>query len=219
MSWRTLHLLLTTILYPISLKMDTNTITGTIYSVVSISIAIGLLFMSRPAGPPITSPISSEDAMSGLGSAAKFFGVVVPYLLIIVGPLIDLYNQKLKYSLVSIVGILSMGLGFVIQRAVHGSVGQLTMLTVATSAMVGFLVQDLIIEPIDINTKWLSSVFMILALGLQVLNSARGSLYSSALMNDLAAVSLGSGLGVIGWLIVWSIDKTYLPYYVLTEKK
>jgi hypothetical protein len=157
--------------------------------------------------------------MSGLGSAAKFFGVVVPYLLIIVGPLIDLYNQKLKYSLVSIVGLLSMGLGFVIPRAVHGSVGQLTMLTVATSAMVGFLVQDLIIEPIDINTTWLSSLFMILALGLQVLNSARGTVYSSALMNDLAAVSLGTGLGVIGWIIVWSIDKTYLPYYVLTEKK
>ena len=199
--------------------MDTTTITGTIYSVVSISIALALLFMSRPAGPPITSPISSEDAMSGLGSATKFFGVVIPYLLIIVGPLIDLYNQKLKYSLVSIVGVLSMGLGFLIQRAVHGSMGQLTMLTIATSAMVGFLVQDLIIEPININTKWVSSLFMILALGLQVLNSAKGSVYSSALMNDLAAVSLGSGLGVIAWLIVWSVDKTYLPYYVLTEKK
>jgi hypothetical protein len=92
------------------------------------------------------------------------------------------------------------------------------MLTIATSSMVGFLIQDLIVEPISINIKWISSLFMILALGLQVLNSAKGNLYSSTLTNDLAAVALGSGLGVIFWLIVWNIDKTSLPYYVLTEK-
>jgi hypothetical protein len=58
---------------------------------------------------------------------------------------------------------------------------------------------------------------MVLVLGLQVLNSAKGTVYSSTLMNDLAAVALGSGLGVLSWIIVWQTDKTYLPYYVLSE--
>jgi len=213
----TLHLLLTTILYRISLKMEGITISATMYSIISISIALALLFMSRPAGPALTSPISAEDATNKLSGAVKFFGVVVPYLLLVVGPLIDLYNQKLKYSVVSIVGVLAMGLGFGIQRAIHGSSGQLTTLTVATSAMAGFLIQDLVAQPANLNFKWLSGIAMVLVLGLQVLNSAKGTVYSSTLMNDLAAVALGSGLGVLSWIIVWQTDKTYLPYYVLSE--
>ena len=197
--------------------MDGLTISATIYTVISISIALGLLFMSRPAGPSVMPSISAADATSKLSGAVMFFGVLVPYILLAVGPLVDMSKQKFKYSLVSIVGLLSMGLGFVIRRAVHGSVGQLTTLTIATSAMVGFLIQDLIAQPMNMNFKGLSGFAMVLALGLQVLNSAKGSIYSSTLMNDLAAVALGTGLGVLSWIIVWQADKTYLPYYVLTE--
>jgi hypothetical protein len=218
MSWSTLHLLLITILYPISLKMEGITLSATMYGVISLSIAVGLLFMSRPPGPSLLPTVSGADAANSITGAAAFFGIAVPYILILVSPLIDMYNQKFKYSLVSIVGVVSMGLGYLVQRAVHGSVGSLTIMTIATSAMVGFLTQDVIAEPVSTQTRALSIIAMILTLGLQVLNSAKGTVYSSTILNDLGAVALGSGLGVISWIIVWSTDKTYLPYYVLTEK-
>jgi hypothetical protein len=199
--------------------MEGITVSATLYSVISLSIAVGLLFMSRPPGPSLLPTVSGEQASSSITGAAAFFGIAVPYILILVSPLIDMSKQKFKYSLVSIIGIASMGLGYLIQRAIHGNMGSLAMMTVATSAMVGFLTQDVIAEPVSPETRGLSIVFMVLSLGLQVLNSAKGNLYSSTLTNDLAAVALGSGLGVIFWLMVWSADKTYLPYYVLTEKK
>jgi hypothetical protein len=192
--------------------MEGITLSATMYGVISLSIAVGLLFMSRPPGPSLLPTLSGEQAASSITGAAAFFGIAVPYLLILVSPLIDMYNQKFKYSLVS------MGLGYLIQRAVHGSVGSLTIMTIATSAMVGFLTQDVIAEPVSTQTRALSIIAMVLTLGLQVLNSAKGTVYSSTILNDLGAVALGSGLGVISWIIVWSTDKTYLPYYVLTEK-
>lgn len=197
--------------------MEGITVSATMYSIASLSIAIALLFISRPPGPPITSPVTIEGAKSAITGLAAFFGIAVPYMLILVSPMLDMYNQKFKYSMVSIVGILSMGLGFLIQRAIHGNIGSLATMTIATSAMVGFLTQDAIAQPISIQTRTLSIVAMVLALGLQVLNSAKGSIYASTIMNDLAAVALGSGLGVISWIIVWSTDKSYLPYFVLTE--
>ena len=197
--------------------MEETTIPGTLYSILSISTALVLMFMSRPAGSSTMPTISGETAKSGLSKISQFFGVFVPYILMVVPVLVDMGAKKFKYSIVTIVGLLSMAFGFGIQRAISGGVGQLTMLTIATSAMVGFLFQDIIVQPVNGTTRGFSCFFMIVALILQVLNSAYGTLFSTPLMNDLAAVSLGTGLGVTGWLIVWSSSKTHLPYFVETQ--
>jgi len=65
----------------------------------------------------------------------------------------------------------------------------------------------------------MSTIVSVLLLILQVLNSATGNVLSSTFMNDLAAVGLGTGLGMIGWMLVWNYQKPLLPFFVASEPK
>ena len=194
--------------------MDETSIPGTLYSVVSILAAVGILFMnspSRPAGPGMTSML---NAAPGMGSITQTIGIAVPYVLMILPVLVDMGFRKFKYTVVTIIGILAMGIGIALQRVIVGSIGQLTMLTIATSAMIGFLFQDALVQPMGMAVRVTYCLFMLGALILQVLNSAIGGF--SPLISDLSAVALGTGLGVSSWLIVWSTARDKLPYFVAT---
>lgn len=196
------------------LKMDDTTLPGIMYSAGSILAAVGVLFMNappRPAGPGMMSFVKSAP---GLGYMTQMIGVSIPFILMGLPVLVDMGFRKFKYSIVTLIGVIAMGVGIAVQRAIVGNIGQLTMLTVGTSAMIGYLFQDAIVEPMDMGVRVTYCLFMLAALILQVLNSAIGGF--SPLISDLSAVALGTGLGVTSWLIVWTYAKDKLPYFVAT---
>jgi len=200
------------------LKMDIETLYVTTISMLILAGVGALLFMARTS-PAMVSAMSSAEMMGSAGRYGKMLGVAIPYVLFAVGPLIDLYNRKLHYSVVSMIGAAAIGAGIGFQKGIYGGSGSLSAMTVATAAMLAYLTQDIWAEPNQLNYQVMSTIVSVLLLILQVLNSATGNVLSSTFMNDLAAVGLGTGLGMIGWMLVWNYQKPLLPFFVASEPK
>jgi len=198
--------------------MDLETTYAVSYSMLILAIVGALLFSARPAGPPsapLTDSLPNSDTVKKYG---RFIGMGIPFVLLVGGPLIDIYNHEFKYSSVSVVGAIAMGLGFLFQRVIRGPDAFLSSTTVATAAMITFLLHDIWIQSSAYNFQLISTLLGVLVMILQLVHSSSGPVFSSSLLNDLSGAGLGVGLGALGWAFFWTFYRERLPNTVLSNK-
>jgi hypothetical protein len=195
--------------------MDTETIYALSYSFLIIAVVGGLLFSVRPPGPPSVpgpSPIPTLETVSKYG---RIIGIGIPYVLFAIGPLIDIYNREFRYSNLTLTGVAAMGIGYALQRAVHGPNAYLSSLTVATAAILTFWVHDVWINTSAYNYQLLTTVLGALILALQAIHGSSGPVFATALLNAGVAAAMGVGIGAFGWEVVWNLYRNRLPNYAI----
>ena len=193
------------------------------YSIFVI-LAVGvMLFMTRPPassmGTGLTSPISFADATQGVQRYGGILGMIVPYALMGISPMIDLYYREFKYSILTVIGAASVLIGYVYQYVLRGSSAFLPALTVATSAIVSFLVYDVWVQGTGKIYTFFATILGLLVIGGQVATNPSTTIFASKTTNDIASVGLGLALGALSWMIVWNSDKKYLFQTKLGKKE
>lgn len=201
--------------------MDTASWYALSYSLVVI-IAVGvMLFMTRPPAPPgpaFTSPVSLADATQGVKKYGGTLGVIVPYAMLGFGPFVDLYYREFKYSILTVVGAGAALIGYLYQYALRGSSAFLPALTIATCAMVSFLVYDVWVQGPDTATTIMATILGAGVIFGQTMTNPSTAIFASKMTNDAAAVGLGFALGALSWMIVWNTDTKYLFQTKLGKK-
>jgi len=206
-----------TILY-IIIRMDLETTYALAYGLLMLAVVGALLFSARPAGPPsppLTESLPNTDTVKKYG---RIIGMGIPFVLLAAGPLIDIYNHEFKYSSTSVVGAIAMGIGFLFQRLIRGPDAFLSSTTVATAAMITFLLQDIWVQSSAYNFQLISTVLGALVMVLQLVHSSSGPVFSNSLLNDLSGAGLGVGLGAVGWSFFWTFYRSRLPNSVVSSK-
>jgi len=193
--------------------MDTETIYALSYSLLIIAVVGGLLFSVRPPGPPTVPSPSSLPTMETVSRYGRMIGIGIPYVLIALGPLIDIYNREFRYSNLTLTGVAAMGIGYVMQRAVHGPSAYLSSLTVATAAILTFWVHDVWVNTSAYNYQLLTTLLGAMILALQAIHSTSGPVFATNLLNAGVASALGVGIGAMGWAVVWNLYRNRLPNY------
>ena len=194
--------------------MDPIVSPGLIYGILAIVITGGLLFMTRPAS--LTSPTSLSYGtyipnLSTFQRWGRIAGILIPFALIAIGPLVDLYKNSFHYTSISLIGIVGMILGYGYQTIVRGSTAYLSSLTIGTSAVLTYLLYDVWVNSDGYTFKVLSTVLGAILMFLQLLHTVSGPVFSTSLLNDGVGVLLGSGIGAISWVIVYNFYREYLP--------
>jgi len=148
----------------------------------------------------------------------RMIAMAIPFVLLAGGPLIDIYNHEFKYSSTSVIGAIAMGVGFLFQRILRGPDAFLSSTTVATAAMITFLLQDIWVQSSAYNFQLISTVLGALLMVLQLVHSSSGPVFSSSILNDLSGAGLGVGLGAVGWSFFWTFYRSRLPNSVMSSK-
>lgn len=191
--------------------MDVATSHALTYSIFMLVIVATLLYSTRLHG----FEFGEGFDMSALGAFKKYglrLGLIVPYCLIIIPPLIDLYEREFKYSLVSVIGVGSALLGYGFQYAIKGGGSFLPALTVGTTAMITFILNDAWMQKRHAHFTLILTLACALIVFFQAINNPPEGVFSTPLLNDGVAVLLGAGLGLIGWSISWNTYRSYLPH-------
>lgn len=193
--------------------MDPVASTGLVYGIIAVVVAGGLLFMTRktsvaPSSMSVGSYIPNLSTFQRWGRIA---GILIPFVIIAIGPLMDLYYNSFHYTTISLVGISAMLLGYLYQAIAHGTSAYLSSLTIGTSAALTYLLFDIWVQSDGYNFKVLSTVVGAVVMFLQLLHTVSGPVFSSSLMNDGVGLLLGSGLGAISWVVVYNFYREYLP--------
>lgn len=195
--------------------MDAETIYALSYSFLIIAVVGGLLFAVRPPAPPAEPSPSYIPDVKTISMYGRMIGIGIPYVLLAIGPLVDIYNHEFKYSNLTLTGVAAMGIGYALQRAVHGQNAYLSSLTVATAAILTFWVHDVWINTSAYNYQLLTTILGALILGLQAIHSSSGPVFATALLNAGVAAALGVGVGAFGWAVVWNLYRNRLPNYAI----
>jgi hypothetical protein len=192
--------------------MDQSVSAGLVYGIIAVTVAGGLLFMTRP---PIQTSWNVRGYIPTLSSFQRWgriAGILIPFVLIAVGALMDLYYNRFHYTTISLVGICAMILGFAYQAIIHGTSAYLSSLTIGTAAGLAYILFDLWAQTEGYTFKVLSTLLGLVIMFLQLLHTVSGPVFSSSLLNDGVGVLLGSGLGTIAWVIVNNMYREYLPF-------
>jgi hypothetical protein len=197
--------------------MDPVILGGVVYGVIAIVIAGGLLFMSRPKSPvaPGTGAWSVTGYVPTISSFQRWgriAGIVIPFAVLAVGPLMDVYYNKFQYTTISLVGIFAMVFGFLYQAIIHGTSAYLSTLTIGTAATLTYVLLDLWVQADGYSFKVISTVLGALLMFLQLIHTVSGPVFSSSLLNDGIGLLLGSGLGALSFAIVYNTKRDYLPF-------
>ena len=195
--------------------MDPIVSPGLGYGIIAIVVAGGLLFMTRPTSvlPSASSVGSYLPSLSSFQRWGRIAGILIPFILIAIGPLMDLAKNSFHYTTISLIGIAAMVLGFGYQAIVHGTSAYLSSLTIGTSAILTYVLYDVWANGEGYNYKVLSTVLGVVLMFLQLLHTVSGPVFSSSLLNDGVGVLLGSGLGAVAWVVVYQYYREYLPNY------
>ena len=197
--------------------MDLETTYAVSYSLIIIAVVGTLLFAVRPPGPPSepgTSYVPSVETVSRYG---RIIGIGLPYLLFLIGPLVDIYKREFRYSSMTLVGMAAMGAGYGFQRSIHGPSAYLSSLTVGTAAMLTYWLHDIWVNTSTYNYQVLSTILGALLLALQAIHSSSDPVFATALMNAGVASALGVGIGALGWAFMWNYFRTRLPNYEVPD--
>lgn len=209
--------------------MNQDVTFATAYSLFAIAIAGGFLYMTRTTS--IFAPLGSAAFMgvSTLGRVipnlttfqrlGRVVGILIPFVMMATGPLMDLYYNNFRYTTITMVGVSSMILGFGYQTLIRGSSAYLSSLTVGTASIVSYVLYDIWIQGNSYNYKALSTVLGVLLMFLQLLHTVSGPVFSSSLLNDLIGTMLGSGFGLLAWSVVWNNYRNCLPNSVAVKTK
>lgn len=209
--------------------MDSDTTFSLVYGIVTLIVAGVFLYMTRTTS--IFAPLGSlaSTGVSTLGRVipdlttfqrwGRIAGILIPFLLMAIGPLMDLYYNNFRYTTITLVGISSMILGFGYQTIIRGTTAYLSSLTIATSAIISYVVYDIWIQGNTYNYKALSTLLGVILMFLQLLHSVSGPVFASSLLNDLVGTMLGSGLGLLAWTVVWNHYRNCLPNSVAVKTK
>jgi len=203
--------------------MDLPASNSLIYGIVSLVVAGGFLYMTRRTGVfagigSTTYSIGSRlPNLSTLQRVGRVVGILIPFALIAVGPLLDLYYNNFRYTTVSLVGLTSIVIGFIIQTIVRGTTAYLSSFTIGTSAILTYFVFDVWNQSDTYNYKVLSTVLGVLLMFLQLVHTTSAPVFATSLMNDLVGTLMGSGLGIIAWVILWNHQRNCLPNSVAVK--
>lgn len=195
--------------------MDIETTYAVSYSLIIIAVVGTLLFAVRPPGPPTEPGTSYVPSIESVSKYGRMIGIGLPYILLGIGPLVDLYQREFRYSNITVVGAAAMGIGFVFQKSVHGPSAYLSSLTVATAAILTFWLHDVWVNTSAYNYQLLSTLLGAMLLALQAVHSPSGPVFATALMNAVVASALGVGIGALSWAFMWNYFRTRLPNYAI----
>ena len=194
--------------------MDTASIYALTYSLLVIAVVGGLLFMTRPPSTGPSTPWVDPNTLSSAGEGAKKYGgllaVGVPYALLGFGPLVDLYYREFKYSILTVIGAASVVIGYAYQYILRGSSSFLPSLTIATSAVVSYIVYDFWAQGTSRLYTTLATFAGAAVIWSQASTNEATTIFASKGTNDAVSVFLGLALGALSWMIVWNTDKKYL---------
>lgn len=190
--------------------MDSASVYALVYSLVMIAVVGVMLFMTRPPSVATATPSMSGMPAVDVRKYGGVLGTFVPYILLGVGPLVDLYNREFKYSILTVIGSASVLVGYVYQYMLRGSSAFLPALTIATSAVVSYLMYDVWVQGTGRTYTILATILGFAVIGAQAMTNQSTTIFASKTTNDLATVGLGLALGALSWIIVWNTDKSYL---------
>ena len=209
--------------------MDPVASNALIYGMVILVVAGGFLYMTRKTSPfaGVGSTVSMSAYAVGsrlpnlntLQRLGRVVGILIPFALIAVGPLLDLYYNNFRYTTISLVGLSSIVLGFILQTIVRGTTAYLSSLSIGTSAIITYFLFDVWNQGETYNYKVLSTVLGVLLMLLQLVHTTASPVFATSLMNDLVGTLLGAGLGIISWVILWNNHRNCLPNSVAVKVK
>ena len=187
--------------------MDASTIFALIYSLVILVVVGVLLFLSKP--PSAAPPTASFDARK----YATIVGQAAPYTLLGVGPIVDIYYRRFKYSIITVIGVGSMLLAFGFQTLVRGGHQFLPSTTVGFAAAASYLLYDIWMNDDTIQYPLSATLLTVVLAALHVFYlSPGGYMFANPLINGVVALVLGVGFGVLGWTVVYNADASRLPH-------
>jgi hypothetical protein len=201
--------------------MDSDTSFALGYSMIALLVAGGFLYMTRKTS--IFAPLGTlaYTGVSTVGSLApnittlqrwgRIVGVLIPFALMAIGPVLDLLNNNFRYTTITLVGLSSMILGFAYQTIIRGTSAYLSSLTIGTASVISYTLYDIWIQGAGYNYKALSTALGVVLMFLQLLHTVSAPVFSSSLLNDLIGTMLGSGLGLLAWGVVWNHYRSCLP--------
>jgi hypothetical protein len=202
--------------------MDPSISSGLVYGIIAVVVAGGLLFMTRKTSlvTPLVGIRGYVPNLSTFQRWGRIAGILIPFVIIAVGPLMDLYYNGFHYTTISLVGISAMVLGFLYQSLIQKTSAYLSTLTIGTAATLTYILFDLWSQAEGYNFKVISTVVGVVLMFLQLLHTVSGPVFSSSALNDGVGMLLGSGLGAIAWTIVYNTYREYLPFaYVAKPAK
>lgn len=212
-----------------NVNMDATAYNGMIYGIVAIIVAGGFLYMTRttsifsPLGTAAYSTASlvgrTLPTLTTFQRWGRIAGILIPFVLMATGPLMDLYYNNFRYTTITLVGISSILLGFAYQTFIRGTTAYLSSLTIGTSAILSYVLYDVWTQGETYNYKVLSTLLGVILMLLQLVHTTASPVFTTSLMNDLVGTLLGSGLGVIAWTVVWNHYRNCLPNSVAVKSE
>jgi len=189
--------------------MDKNSVIALLSGLIMLIVAGAVFVVS---GSRFANFIPTNPNITAVSTIQKIGGMT-PYLIFLAGPLADIYYKELRYSILSFVSFSAMLVGIVYQGILHGSGGVVPSLIVGTSAGITYLLQDVWVQPLSTDYK---SFITIIGLGMITLtilvSSPPRTMFSNPLMDGIAALLLGAGIGEFAWVVTYNVARDRLPF-------
>lgn len=141
----------------------------------------------------------------------RIVGILIPFVLMAIGPVLDLFYNNFRYTTITLVGLSSMILGFGYQTIIRGTTAYLSSLTIGTASIISYTLYDIWVQGGSYSYKALSTTLGTVLMFLQLLHTVSAPVFSSSLLNDLIGTMLGSGFGILAWSVVWNNSRSCLP--------
>ena len=193
--------------------MDKSSIIALLTGLLLLIVA-GAVFVIT--GPKAAAVDAAAASAKGMNFSAMLFPVIrtlggwIPYVLFALGPLVDIYDATFRYTIVTIVSFIAMSVGLLFQLILHGGGGIVPALTVGTTAGVVYVIQDAWVQQIGSNKAIIITVAGVVSVILTALVSTAGML-KSPMLDALAAIILGAGIGELSWVMTYNSAPGLLP--------
>ena len=193
--------------------MDKSSIIALLTGLLLLIVA-GAVFVIT--GPKAAAVDAAAASAKGMNFSAMLFPVIrtvggwIPYALFALGPLADIYYATFRYTIVTIVSFIAMSVGLLFQLILHGGGGIVPALTVGTTAGVVYVIQDAWVQQIGSNKAIIITVAGVVSVILTALVSTAGML-KSPMLDALAAIILGAGIGELSWVMTYNSAPGLLP--------
>ena len=193
--------------------MDKSSIIALLTGLLLLIVA-GAVFVIT--GPKAAAVDAAAASAKGMNFSAMLFPVIrtlggwIPYVLFALGPLVDIYDATFRYTIVTIVSFIAMSVGLLFQLILHGGGGIVPALTVGTTAGAVYVIQDAWVQQIGSNKAIIITVAGVVSVILTALVSTAGML-KSPMLDALAAIILGAGIGELSWVMTYNSAPGLLP--------
>lgn len=193
--------------------MDKSSIIALLGGLLLLIVAGAVFVITGPKAAVVDAAAASAKGFSFstmLYPIIRTAGGWTPYLLWAAAPLADIYYSTFRYTIITIISVIAMTVGLLFQLILHGGGGIVPALTVGTTAGVVYVIQDAWTQPIGPTQPIIITILGVIAVILTALVSTAGML-KSPMLDALAAMILGAGIGELSWVMMYNSMPGLLP--------